>query len=124
MSQAPALHILLVDDQPKGLEALEFRLRRAGYRTTIAQNGELGLEAAKKDPPQAVILDVSMPELNGYQTCRELKKLRADLPVIILTGKNDNADRFWALECGADEFLTKPTDPGVVLQKLAHLLRQ
>lgn len=118
------LHILLVDDQPKGLEALEFRLKRAGYRTTTAQNGELGLESARSDPPDAVVLDVSMPELNGYQTCRELKKMRQDLPVIMLTGKNDAADRFWALECGADEFLTKPIDPAVVLQKLAHVLRQ
>lgn len=119
-----ALHILLVDDQPKGLEALEFRLKRAGYRTTTAQNGELGLESARKDAPNAVILDVSMPELNGYQTCRELKKLHPKLPVIILTGKSDAADRFWAMECGADEFLVKPTDPAVVLQKLAQLLRQ
>jgi DNA-binding response OmpR family regulator len=118
------LHILLIDDQPKGLEALEFRLRRAGYRTTIAQNGELGLASARADAPDAVVLDITMPELNGYQTCRELKKLRADLPVIILTGKNEPADRFWALECGADEFMTKPIDPAVVQQKLAQLLRQ
>jgi DNA-binding response OmpR family regulator len=71
-----------------------------------------------------VVLDVTMPELNGYQTCRQLKKLRADLPVIILTGKTDSADRFWALECGADEFMTKPIDPAVVHQKIAQLLGQ
>ena len=63
-------HILLVDDQPKGLEFLEFRLQQAGYRTTIAQNGELGLEAMRQDPADAVIMDVTMPELNGYQACR------------------------------------------------------
>src|SRR5690242_15375622 len=108
-------HILLIDDQPKGLEFLDFRLKQAGYRTTIAQNGELGLESAQRDPPQAVILDVTMPELNGYQTCRSLKKLRADLPVIILTGKTEPADRFWAMECGADEFVTKPIDPAIIL---------
>lgn len=115
-------HILLIDDQPKGLEFLDFRLKQAGYRTTIAQNGELGLEKARNDPPQAVILDVTMPELNGYQTCRSLKKLRADLPVIILTGKTEPADRFWAMECGADEFVTKPIDPTIILQKLTKLL--
>ena len=118
-----ASHILLIDDQPKAIEFLEFRLKQAGYRVTLAQNGELGLQAARIDPPQAVVLDVTMPELNGYQTCRELKKLRADLPVIILTGKTEPADRFWALECGADEFLTKPVDPALVLQKLSGLLR-
>ena len=117
------VHILLVDDQPKGLEALEFRLKRAGYRTTIAQNGELGLESARRDPPQAVILDVTMPELNGFQTCRELKKLRPDLKVIFLTGKTDPADKFWAMECGADDFITKPIDPALVMQRLSVLLR-
>lgn len=115
-------HILLIDDQPRGLESLDFRLKQTGYRTTIAQNGELGLQTAAKDPPAAVILDVTMPELNGYQTCRELKRINAALPVIILTGKTEPADRFWALECGADEFVTKPVDPAVILQKLAQLL--
>jgi DNA-binding response OmpR family regulator len=115
-------HILLIDDQPRGLEFLDFRLKQTGYRTTIAQNGELGLQSLRKDPPDAVILDVTMPELNGYQTCRALKRINAALPVIILTGKTEPADRFWALECGADEFVTKPVDPAVILQKLAHLL--
>jgi DNA-binding response OmpR family regulator len=115
-------HILMIDDQPKGLESLDFRLKRAGYRTTLAQNGELGLQAARSDPPDLVVLDVSMPELNGYQTCRELKKLRPTLPVIIFTGKSDPADRFWATECGADAFIIKPADPAIVMQKLAELL--
>jgi DNA-binding response OmpR family regulator len=117
------VHVLLIDDQPKAIEFLEFRLRQAGYRTTLAQNGELGLQSVRLDPPAAVVLDVTMPELNGYQTCRELKKLRPEMPVIILTGKTEAADRFWALECGADEFMTKPVDPALVLQKLVGLLR-
>jgi DNA-binding response OmpR family regulator len=116
------VHVLLVDDQPKGLEALDFRLKRAGFRTTLAENGELALQVARSDPPALVVLDVSMPELNGYQTCRELKKLRADLPVIIFTGKSDPADRFWATECGADAFIVKPADPAIVMQKLTELL--
>ncbi len=120
---APSKHVLLVDDQPKGLEFLEFRLKQAGYRTSIALNGELALECLKNDPPDAVILDVTMPELNGYQACRALKKARKDLPVIILTGKSEAADRFWAAECGADEFFTKPADPAAILQNLAGYLR-
>jgi DNA-binding response OmpR family regulator len=118
------LHVLLIDDQPKAIEALEFRLRKAGYRITTAQNGELGLESARQDVPNAVVLDVTMPELNGYQTCRELKKLHPELPVIILTGKTEAADRFWASECGADEFMTKPVDPALVLQRLTTLIKK
>ena len=120
----PQRHILLVDDHPKGLEFLEFRLQQAGYRTSIAQNGELGLEAMRQDPADAVILDVTMPELNGYQACRELKRLYKNLPVIILTAKNEPADRFWATQCGADEYVTKPADPAVILQKLTTYLGQ
>jgi DNA-binding response OmpR family regulator len=117
-------HILLVDDNPRGLDFLDVRLKQLGYRTTIAQNGEMALEYLKKDPPALVILDVTMPELNGYQTCREMKKLRKDLPIIILTGKTEPADRFWAFQSGADEFLNKPIDPALVLQKIASLLSE
>jgi DNA-binding response OmpR family regulator len=117
-------HILLVDDNPRGLDFLDVRLKQLGYRTTIAQNGEVALEQMRKDPPRLVILDVTMPELNGYQTCREMKKLRKDLPIIILTGKTEPADRFWAFQSGADEFLTKPIDPALVLQKIATLLSE
>jgi DNA-binding response OmpR family regulator len=117
-------HILLVDDNPRGLDFLDIRLKQLGYRTTIAQNGEVALEYLRKDPPALVILDVTMPELNGYQTCREMKKLRKELPIIILTGKTEPADRFWAFQSGADEFLTKPIDPGLVLQKIAFLLAE
>ena len=117
-------HILLVDDNPRGLDFLDVRLKQLGYRTTIAQNGEVALEQMRKDPPRLVILDVTMPELNGYQTCREMKKLRKDLPIIILTGKTEPADRFWAFQSGADEFLNKPIDPALVLQKIASLLSE
>jgi DNA-binding response OmpR family regulator len=117
-------HILLVDDNPRGLDFLDMRLKQLGYRTTIAQNGEIALDSLRKDPPMLVILDVTMPELNGYQTCREIKKLHKDLPVIILTGKTEPADRFWAFQSGADEFLTKPIDPSLVLQKISALLSE
>ena len=119
----PQPHILMIDDHPKGLEFLDFRLQQAGYRTSMAQNGELGLEAMRQDRADAVILDVTMPELNGFQTCRELKRLYKDLPVIILTAKNEPADRFWAQQCGADEYVTKPADPALILQKLSTLLK-
>ena len=118
------VHVLLVDDQPKGLESLDYRLKHAGYRTTLAQNGELALQVARSDPPDLVIMDVSMPELNGYQACRELKKLRPDLPVMMVTGKSDPADRFWASECGADAFIVKPADPATIMQTLTQLLRR
>ena len=115
-------HILLVDDNPKGLEFLDARLKSIGYRTTIAHNGELALEIVERDRPELVVLDVTMPELNGYQVCRAIKRIDAAIRVIILTAKSEPADRFWATQAGADEFLNKPIDPALVTKKVNALL--
>jgi len=115
-------HVLLVDDNPAALEVLEARLRALGHRTTVAQNGELALEVIGRDPPALVVLDVTMPEMNGFQTCRAIKRAHKDIPVIILTAKSDPADRFWAFQSGADEFLNKPIDPAVVVARITALL--
>jgi DNA-binding response OmpR family regulator len=116
------LHALLVDDNPNGLEPLQARLRPLGYRITVAQNGELGVAAFSGDPPSIVVLDVTMPEMNGYQACREMKRLAASVPIIILTAKSDPADRFWAFQSGADAFLNKPIDPEILVRKMTELL--
>ncbi len=118
----PDLHVLLVDDNPIALEFLEARLKASGYRTTVAQNGEAALEQVRRDPPALVVLDITMPELNGYQTCRQIKLVSKEIPVIIVTAKTEKADRFWAFQAGADEFFNKPFDPSVVLQRIAQLL--
>jgi DNA-binding response OmpR family regulator len=118
-------HILLVDDNPKMLEVVEVRLRALGHRTTMAHDGEAALEVFARDKPDLVLLDVTMPDLNGYQACRALKRLDASTPVIFLTGKNEPADRFWALQSGADDFLNKPVDPAVVVRTITeHLDRR
>jgi CheY-like chemotaxis protein len=116
------VHVLLVDDNPKGLEFLQARLHALGYRTTVAHNGEAALDRFRHDAPSLVVLDVTMPEMNGYQTCRELKRLDKKIPIIILTAKSDPADRFWAFQSGADAFLNKPIDPNVVMQQITALL--
>jgi DNA-binding response OmpR family regulator len=118
-------HILLVDDNPKGLEVVEVRLRALGCRTTIAHNGEAALEVFVRDKPDLVLLDVTMPELNGYQTCRELKRIDPATPVLFLTAKKEPADQFWAVQSGADDFFNKPMDPALVVQKITeHLSRR
>lgn len=117
-----ARSILLVDDNPSALDFLQMRLRALGYRVRVATNGELALDEIRRDRPDLVVLDVTMPELNGYQTCREIKAIDRALPVIILTAKTDPADRFWARQAGADEFLNKPIDPAVVVDRIGALL--
>ncbi len=115
-------HILLVDDNPKGLEFLDVRLKALGHRTTIAHNGELAVGVVERDRPDLVVLDVTMPELNGYQACRAIKRIHPKIPVLILTAKAEPADRFWAFQSGADDFLNKPIDPALVVKKITELL--
>jgi DNA-binding response OmpR family regulator len=117
-----ATHVLIVDDNPKGLEFLDTRLRALGYRTSLADNGEAAIGAFERDRPDIVILDVTMPELNGYQACRAIKRIAPKTPVLILTAKTDPADRFWAFQSGADAFLNRPIDPAIVVDKLKALL--
>jgi len=115
-------HILLVDDHPKALEVFELRLRGIGHRVSIANNGEVAIGIVERDRPDLVVLDVTMPEMNGYQACRAIKRLDPKIGVIILTAKTEAADRFWASQSGADEFLNKPIDPALLVQRIEALL--
>lgn len=114
--------VLLVDDNPAAIEPLSVRLRGLGYATTVLHDGAQALASARRDRPDLAILDVMLPEVNGYQICRELKRLDRPPIVVILTAKSEPADRFWAMECGADLFLTKPVDPEVLVLRVASLL--
>src|SRR5262245_55600207 len=107
-------HILLVDDNPQAMAPLDFRLRAMGFRTTVSTGGEDALRRVQSDKPALVVLDVTMPEMNGYQVCREIKRHDKTLPVVILTAKSDPADKFWATQSGADAFFNKPADPAVL----------
>ncbi|HVH43020.1 MAG TPA: response regulator [Labilithrix sp.] len=121
MSRSGA-HILLVDDHPKALEVFEIRLKGLGHRVTIANNGEVAIGIVERDRPDLVVLDVTMPEMNGYQACRAIKRVDPKITVIILTAKTEAADRFWATQSGADEFLNKPIDPALLVQRIEALL--
>jgi DNA-binding response OmpR family regulator len=125
VGKAPGdVRLLLVDDSPETLEFLDNRLRALGFRTTILRDGAQAIAAVRSDPPDLVVLDVTMPEVNGFQACREIKKLKKNLPVILLTAKSNPADRFWGRESGADEFLNKPIDPQLVVQRIVALLER
>jgi two-component system OmpR family response regulator len=114
--------ILLVDDNPEGLDALEARLRSLGYQIAVAQDGVAALESFAADAPDLVVLDVAMPELNGYQTCREMKRRDAAVPVLLVSDRDEPADRFWAQQCGADAFLARPLDTAATVLRIAALL--
>lgn len=115
------LHVLLVDAKAEAPESLGPRLKRTGYRTTLARDGVGALETARRDPPDLIVLDGNALGENCQQTCRELKRLRPELPVIIYQSElaaNDTND------CGADELVARPADPALVMQKIVQLLQR
>lgn len=102
--------VLLAEDEPNIVEPLTFLLERAGFDVTVETDGRKALNAALAQTPDVMILDVMLPELDGYEI---LRRLRADrraetLPVLVLTAKGQREDRETALDCGADLFITKP----------------
>ena len=104
--------VLVIEDDPDQRRFLERMLVGSGWRVMAAADGDVGLLAAAEHRPDAIVLDIMMPRLNGYQACRRLKADAATsgIPVIIVTTKDQPADEFWAKEVGADAFLAKPID--------------
>lgn len=114
--------ILVVDDDPDQRKFLERVLTGAGYRVLLASDGEAGIAAAAAVRPALIVLDVMMPRMNGFQTCRALRAdpVTAKLPIVMLTSKDQPADQFWAEEVGADVFLHKPVDIPLLLDTIAE----
>ena len=117
-------HILIVDDSPTERYFLSELLTTHGYQVSTADNGEAALESIKASPPQLVIMDVVMPGQNGFQATREITRDPATrhLPVIICTSKHQETDRIWGMRQGAREFIVKPVEPALLLQKIEALL--
>ena len=120
MKKASA-HILLVDDNPKGIEFLEIRLKSLGHRTTLAHNGEVAIAIVERDKPDVVVLDVTMPEVNGYQACRAMRAGGLDAIFVAMTGYSQEEDRRKSREAGFHHHLAKPVDPMVLQSLLAQM---
>ncbi len=116
--------ILVIEDDPAQRRLIEGMLGASGYRTASASDGDSGLAAARARTPDLIILDVMMPGRNGYQTCRALRAEEAtrQVPILILTAKEQETDRFWAAQVGSSGFLRKPVEPAELLDAVAGLL--
>ena len=118
--------ILLVDDEPDILEFLGYNLRKEGYEVHTSNNGKDGLAKAIAVQPHLIILDVMMPELDGIETCREIRQV-PDLKntiVIFLTARGEDYSQIAGFEAGADDFVTKPIKPRVLVSRVKALLRR
>jgi two-component system phosphate regulon response regulator OmpR len=118
-----AQRILLIDDDSRLAAMVSEYLGGAGYRVTTAASGKNGLEQLGSEPYDALVLDLSLPDIDGLEVCRRLRA-RWDLPVLMLTARGDAMDRVVGLELGADDYLPKPFEPRELLARLKAILRR
>ena len=121
-----AKKVLVVDDEPDILEIIQYNLRNEGYEVATAGDGDEGLRLAKSFKPDLIILDVMMPRKNGMEVCRTLRAQDAyrDTLIIFLTALNDELSHVKGLEYGADDFISKPVSPKVLVSKVTSLFRR
>jgi CheY-like chemotaxis protein len=117
--------ILVVDDSVSESKLIRKVLEDAGHSVSTAASGEEALTVVAKSRPELIILDVVMPGKSGFEVCRAIKKSRetADIPVILLTSKSRDSDRFWGMRQGASEYLTKPVEPAQLLGTVKKFVR-
>lgn len=118
------MRILVVDDERPVRESLERALKLEGYEVTLAEDGANALEAVAASPPDAIILDVLMPKVDGLEVCRKMRAAGNTTPVLILTAKDEVGDRVAGLDAGADDYLVKPFALEELLARLRALLRR
>jgi two-component system catabolic regulation response regulator CreB len=115
--------ILIVDDEPAIADTLAYALKTEGFAVEYAGLGREALTAIRNNDFSLVILDVGLPDLNGFDVCRELRRV-SDIPVVFLTARSDEVDRIVGLELGADDYVPKPFSPREVVSRVRAILRR
>jgi DNA-binding response OmpR family regulator len=115
--------VLIVDDEPPIIQVLSYNLKQAGYQVFVARDGEEALIQARQHVPDLVVLDVMLPKLDGLEVCRALRRER-DVPIIMLTARDDEIDRVVGLELGADDYVVKPFSVRELMARIKNVLRR
>jgi len=115
--------ILVVDDEKGIVDIVQAYLEREGYRVITADNGRAAIELAQREAPDLIVLDLMLPEVSGWDVCREVRK-QTNIPVIMLTARDDTTDKIIGLELGADDYMTKPFDPKELVSRVRAVLRR
>jgi two-component system phosphate regulon response regulator PhoB len=118
--------ILVIDDEPDAVDLIEFNLKQAGYDVVSAADGTDALKKARSIRPALILLDVMLPEVDGLEVCKILRRdsLTADTPIIMLTAKAAEIDRVLGLELGADDYVTKPFSPRELILRVKKMLQR
>ncbi len=115
--------VVVIEDDPNIADLLDTYLRTAGFRVLLAANGERGLEIVDQNAPALAILDIGLPDMDGFDVCRRIRE-RGSLPVLFLTARDGEIDRVLGLELGADDYVTKPFSPREVVARVKAILRR
>ncbi|HEY3374678.1 MAG TPA: response regulator transcription factor [Candidatus Aquicultor sp.] len=115
--------ILVVDDEKQIVELISAYLEREGYQVISAYDGRAALELAEREKPDLILLDLMLPEVNGFEVCRLIRN-GSHVPIIMLTARDEETDKVLCLEVGADDYITKPFSPREVLARVRAVLRR
>ncbi|MDG1291303.1 MAG: response regulator transcription factor [Flavobacteriaceae bacterium] len=120
------IRILLVDDEPDVIEIIKYNLEQEGYKVKTASNGKEALKKARKNTPHLIIMDVMMPETDGIEACEQLRKdpIFNDTIIMFLTARGEDYSYVAAFDAGADDYVTKPIKPKIIVSKVKALLRR
>lgn len=116
--------VLIVEDEKNIVDILRFNLQREGYQTLESYDGEDGLKQALSANPDLILLDVMLPKMNGFDVCRRLREAGNNVPVIILTAREEEADKVLGLEIGADDYITKPFSMRELIARVGANIRR
>ena len=117
------MKILVVDDDPRLRDLLRLALERAGYQVLTAGDGQSALIHAAREIPDLIVLDVGLPEIDGFETCRRIRA-GSEVPILFLTARDDEIDRILGLELGADDYVSKPFSPRELVARVRAILKR
>ena len=118
--------ILIVDDEPEAVELVEFNVRQAGFDVLTATDGAEALKKARANLPHLILLDLMLPEIDGLEVCKMLRRdpATASIPIVMVTAKAAEIDRILGLELGADDYITKPFSPRELVLRVKNILQR
>lgn len=115
--------VLVVDDEPGMLDVVQMYLAREGFRVALANDGQEALAAVEREMPALIVLDLMLPKVDGLEVCRRLRRI-SDVPIIMLTARDEDVDKIVGLELGADDYVTKPFNPRELAARVKAVLRR
>ena len=117
-------HILVVDDEANIVQLARLYLEREGFQVHAVADGRAALQAVDTERPALVVLDVMLPELDGFEVCRRLRAQNNPIPILMLTARDEDFDKILGLELGADDYMTKPFNPRELVARVKAILRR